>query len=88
MKVDVVVRDPSDAGIKWEWDMINPITSDKFPTGPWASIGGQHVYQVKFDIVEDHIEVYNGSILCSGPLEWFVGVTNVFSQSCWESKVI
>ena len=86
--MDVVVRDPSDAGIKWEWDMINPITSDKFPTGLCASIGGQHVYQVTFDIVKDHLEVYNGSILCSGPLEWFVGVTYIFSQSCWESKVI
>jgi hypothetical protein len=86
--VDVVVRDLSDAGIKWEWDMINPITSGKFCTGPRASIVGQHVYQVTFDIVEDHLKVYNGSILCSGPLEWFVGVTYIFSQSCWESKVI
>jgi hypothetical protein len=38
--VDVVVRYPGDTGIKWERCRIDPITSDKSPTGPCASLGG------------------------------------------------
>jgi hypothetical protein len=88
VKVDVVVRYLGDTGIKWERGRIDPITSDKFPTGPCANLGGRCVYKVTIDIVKDHLGMHYGSIFCSGSPEWFVRATYEVFKRGGESEEI
>ncbi len=84
--MDVVIRYPGDTGIKQERGRINPITSDKSPTRPCASLGGGRAYEVAIDIVKDHLEMHYGSIFCSGP-QWFVRAVYEVSKRGGESDV-
>ncbi len=84
----MVVRYLGDTGIKWKRGRFDPITSDKSPTGPCASLGGGRVYEIAIDIVKDHLKMHYGSIFCSGLPKWFVRATYEVSKRGGESEEI